>query len=371
MKFLIINSVCGIGSTGRLCTDLARKLENEGHEVKIAYGRNNHVPEQFKKFAVHIGSYVDVRLHGLKSVLFDKHGLGSKESTKRFLVWADRYNPDVLWLHNIHGYYINYEKLFDWIKSRPNMIVYWTLHDCWAFTGHCSYFTIAKCDKWKTQCDNCPQPQKYPKSLIVDNSKNNFIRKKRCFCGVPNMKIIVPSKWLANLVKSSFLKEYHVEVQYNEIDKNVFKPTESDFRKRYGLEKKTIILGVANPWDERKGLKDFIKLSLKVNENYRIVLVGLTNKQILNLPKNIIGIQRTNSTAELAEIYTAADVFVNATYEDNYPTTNLEASACGTTVVTYNTGGSPESALNKNVVECGDIEGLLEVIYSVCGNKKK
>ena len=362
MKVLLINSVCGIGSTGRICTDLAQQFEAQGHEVKIAYGRDGNVPERFRKYAVRIGSDWDVRVHGVGSRLFDAHGLASKRATKQFLKWAEGYHPDLLWLHNIHGYYINYELLFAWIKRHPEMDVKWTLHDCWAFTGHCSHFTMAGCDQWKTHCAHCPQPKKYPARLLFDHSSANFDRKRAAFCGVKHMTLVTPSKWLAGLVGESFLKEYPVKVIYNTVDTKVFKPTESDFRAHYGLTGKKIVLGVASPWSKEKGLDDFLWLAARMDPSYQIVLVGLTRAQINALPQNVIGIERTNSAKELAEIYTAADVFVNPTYEDNYPTTNLEATGCGTPVITYNTGGSPESVPKENVVPCGDRDALLHRI---------
>ncbi len=365
MRVLLINSVCGIGSTGRICTDIAQDYERAGHEVKIAFGRDAKVPDQFQKYAVRIGTDFDVKLHGIKSKLFDAHGLGSKNATKRFLAWAEDYDPELLWLHNIHGYYINYIELFDWIKSRPQMEVKWTLHDCWAFTGHCSYFTMAGCNKWETQCEHCPQPTKYPGRLFIDRSKQNFELKKQCFTGVKQMTLITPSKWLMDLVKRSFLSEYPVEVHYNKVDTNVFKPINSDFKKDNGFENKKVVLGVASPWDERKGLGDFIELRNILDSSYQIVLVGLSQEQIQELPSEILGIQRTNNVNELVEVYSAADVFVNPTYEDNYPTTNLEAAACGTPVITYRTGGSPESVPEENVVECGDVKGIASRIQEL------
>ena len=364
MRILFINSVCGIGSTGRICTDLAKKLEADGHEVKIAYGRSDVVPDQLRKYSVRIGNGVDVKMHALQTRLFDNHGLASKGATKKFLQWVDEYNPDLVWLHNLHGYYINYELLFQWIKSRPGMQVKWTLHDCWAFTGHCSHFTVAKCEQWKNHCSCCPQTHRYPACYGKGAASQNFDRKREAFTGVKNMTLITPSQWLADLVEQSFLKEYPVEVHYNTIDTNVFKPTPSDFRERYGLVGKKIVLGVASSWGERKGLYDFYKLAMMLDDRYAIVLVGLSEKQIKELPKNILGIRRTNSPQELAAIYTAADVFFNPTYEDNYPTVNLEAEACGTRVVTYDTGGcretihSPESV----VIPVGTYRKLQELV---------
>ena len=349
MKVLFINSVCGIGSTGRICTDLAQQLEAEGNEVKIAYGRKGTVPEQFQKYAVRIGTDFDCKMHAIQTRLFDTHGFGSKHATKEFLKWAEEYKPDLVWLHNLHGYYINVEMLFDWIKKHPEMQVKWTLHDCWTFTGHCSY---------------CSQLRRYPACFAMSSVSKNFERKRKAFTGVKNMTLITPSKWLADLTRQSFLKEYPVEVHYNTIDTSIFKPTPSDFRERYGLQDKIIVLGVANVWEDRKGLFDFYKLAEMLDDRYAIVLVGLSEKQIKDLPKNIKGIQRTNSPQELAAIYTAADVFVNPTYEDNYPTVNLEAQACGTPVITYDTGGCRETIHTDSakVAEAGNVEGLYKEI---------
>lgn len=364
MKVLFINSVCGIGSTGRICTDFAQQLEAEGNEVKIAYGRKGTVPEQFQKYAVRIGTDFDCKMHAIQTRLFDTHGFGSKHATKEFLKWAEEYKPDLLWLHNLHGYYINVEMLFDWIKKHPEMQVKWTLHDCWAFTGHCSHFAMVKCKQWKSHCLYCSQLRRYPACFAMSSVSKNFERKRKAFTGVKNMTLITPSKWLADLTRQSFLKEYPVEVHYNTIDTSIFKPTPSDFRERYGLQDKIIVLGVANVWEDRKGLFDFYKLAEMLDDRYAIVLVGLSEKQIKNLPKSIKGIQRTNSPQELAAIYTAADVFVNPTYEDNYPTVNLEAQACGTPVITYDTGGCRETIHTDSakVVEAGNVEGLYKEI---------
>ncbi len=334
MKILIINSVCGIRSTGRICTDLAVKFENEGHEVKIAYGREA-VPAEYDRFALRIASDFSVKLQGIRTRILDDHGFGSKKDTLKFIEWANLYDPDMVWLHNLHGYYINVELLFKWIKSRPKMQVKWTLHDCWAFTGHCAHFVMAQCNKWETQCGNCPQKRNYPASYFVDNSKNNYLRKKELFTGVTNMTVITPSEWLAKLVKKSFLGSYPIEVEYNVVDRNVFKPTVSDFRQRNGLQDKFVILGVASAWSKSKGLEDFVHLSNILNDAYKIVLVGVTEKQRKSLPKKITVLPLTNSTKELAEIYSAADVFVNPSKEETFGLTTVEALYCGTDVIVY------------------------------------
>lgn len=364
MKYLFVNSVCGIRSTGRIVTDLAEARIAEGHACKIAYGRET-VPEKYQSLSYRIGTDARVNINGLKARLFDNEGLNARYETEKFIEFANNYNPDVLWLHNLHGYYINIEILFNWIKSRPQMHVKWTLHDCWAFTGHCSYFSVVKCDKWKTGCSYCPQKSCYPASILKDNSEKNYIRKKAAFTGVKNMTLITPSRWLAELVKQSFLGEYPVEVHYNTIDLNVFKPTPTDFREKFGLTDKKIILGVASAWGDRKGLPDFIRLSEMIDDRYAIVLVGVNKKQAKSLPRSITAILRTNNTRALAEIYTAADVFMNLTYEDNYPTVNLESQACGTPCLTYRTGGSVESVMPDCVVEQGDLQAMLKKIEEI------
>lgn len=371
-KLLLINSVCGMGSTGRICLDIAKQYEADGYDVKIAYGRTRNVGEGSEKYALRIGTDFDVKLHALYTRITDKHGLGSIRATKIFLRWADEYDPEIVWLHNIHGYYINYELLFEWIKSRPQMEVKWTLHDCWAFTGHCSHFIYAKCGKWKTGCRNCPQKKEYPASAYLDNSEKNYLRKKRAFCGLNNLTLITPSHWLSEMVKESFLGDYPVSVEYNTVDSEVFKPTPSDFRQRYGIQEDQImILGVSSVWNKKKGLDDFFRLSDMLQQDkgsrYRIVLVGLTDEQVRIIPENIIGLTKTESRETLAEIYSAADVFVNLTYEDTFPTVNLEAESCGTRVITYCTGGCKETIKREDslTVPTGDLGKIFRMVTSI------
>ncbi|THE09065.1 glycosyltransferase, partial [Bacillus timonensis] len=273
----------------------------------------------------------------------------------------------------IHGYYIHVGLLFKYLKSKNKPIV-WTLHDCWPFTGHCVYFDFVNCPRWKTGCYECPQKSTYPSSLMLDKSNKNFFDKKEIFTGVKNMTIITPSKWLADLVKESFLGNYKVKVINNGIDLDLFKPTESIFRKKYKLENKFVILGVASPWSKRKGFESFIQLAKYLSEDERIVMVGLTEKQIKHLPSNIIGINRTDSVQELAEIYSMADVFVNPTLEDNFPTTNLESLACGTPVITFNTGGSVEAIREEKtgyIVKKGDIKAVLKKVEKIKSDGKE
>lgn len=360
MKYLFINSVAGFGSTGRIAAEKCRELMKEGHECVLAFGRNQANCDDIP--TIQIGSSLDYKLHGVRTRLLDDHGFGSRTATKAFLQKVRDYDPDVIWLHNIHGYYIHIGLLFDYLRTCGKQI-YWTLHDCWSFTGHCAYFDFVGCDKWKTGCHACPQKGSYPASALRDNSRSNFSRKKALFTGIPNLTLITPSRWLAELAKQSYLGEYPVEVVYNTINTDIFKPTDSDFRKTHGLEEKTVLLGVASVWEERKGLKDFVALERLLDDSYRIVLVGVTQEQSKQLPPSILALSRTNSAQELAQIYSAADVFVNPTYEENYPTVNLEARACGTRVVCYDAGGSAETlGAGDSLVPKGDVQALLAAI---------
>jgi putative colanic acid biosynthesis glycosyltransferase len=366
MNILQINSVCGIGSTGRIATDLHAILKLHGHRSTIAYGRDTAINcDQ----TIRIGKKINNYYHVLNSRLFDKQGYYSSNATKAFIEKIKMLNPDVIHLHNLHGYYLNFGLLFKYLKQAETPII-WTLHDCWAFTGHCTHYDYIGCEKWKDVCYRCAQKQEYPKSMFRDRSRLNYQLKKELFKGLKKLRIVTPSNWLSNQVGQSFLKEYPVEVINNGIDVNVFRYKESDFRSRYDLHKKYIILGVASVWTERKGLQYFIEMSKRLNSDEKIVLVGLNKKQIKQLPEGVIGIEKTINASELANIYSESDIYINPTLEDNYPTTNLEALACGTPVVTFNSGGSSESigVYCGVVVKRGDFNGLIEGIVNV---KKK
>ena len=371
MKVLQINSVCGIRSTGRICADIAEVLEKEGHDCKIAYGRET-VPEKYKKYAVRIGSDLSNKLDAVKTRILDNAGFNSRRETEKFLSWVKEYNPDIIHLHNIHGYYINIELLFKFLKEFNKPVV-WTLHDCWSFTGHCAHYDFAGCEKWKTLCYDCKLKKDYPSGYVFDRSKKNYQKKSEVFNSLDKLYFVAVSNWIANQQKQSFLKENPVTVIHNGIDLKQFKPTKSNFREKYKITEKRIYLGVATFWNDRKGFGTFLELSEMINDNEVIVMVGVTKEQMKLLPQNIIGIERTNNIGELAEIYTACDVFINPTLEDTFPTVNMEAIACGTPVVTYNTGGSPESVseISGKVVPKGDISALLDAARSLMLDSEK
>lgn len=370
MRVLQITAFSGWGCTGRIALGIHNELVAQGHESTIAWGRTNTAPDTVP--TIQIGSSMDQKMHGLYTRITDRCGFGSKRVTEEFIKKVDEYKPDLIQLHILHGYYINLEVLFNYIKER-NIPVVWTFHDCWAFTGHCPYFDLVGCEKWKTGCHDCQQKAHHPTSWLLDNSKWNWNKKRELFTGVNNMTIVTPSRWLAGLVKQSFLSGCAVEVINNGINLNDFKPTQNDFRVNKHLENKKIVLGVSSTWADSKGLKDFIELSKLLPENYQIVLVGLTKEQKQELPKPLMGIERTDSVQELAALYSTSDVFVNPTYEDNYPTTNLEALSCGTPVVTYRTGGSVEAVEESGagaIVEQGDVQLLKNAVEKICGQPK-
>lgn len=367
MKLLQINSTCGFGSTGKIAIDILNTVTQNGGEGLICYGRGT-APSGVPTYR--IGSETLVKLHGALSRITDRQGFYSTNATRELVRKIKEYDPDIIHLHNVHGYYLDIRVLFDYLKECGKPVV-WTLHDCWSFTGHCAYFTLSGCEKWKTGCTNCPSKKEYPSSLVFDSSKKNFNEKKELFTGLSNLTLVTPSVWLKELTEKSFFGKYPVKVIGNGINTDIFKPTESDFRKKHNLENKTVYLGVASIWEERKGLGDLIKTAQLLEKNERIVLVGLSGEQLANLPDGIIGIERTESAEELAGVYSAVDVFLNPTYEDNYPTTNLEAISCGTPVVTYETGGSPESVANGFgcSVSVGDIEAMHKAAKSLAGVK--
>lgn len=470
MRMLLINVVCGIRSTGRICTDLAKALEAQGHTVKIAYGRES-VPEFAQKYAVRIGTDADVRLHALKARLNDGCGFGSRRATERFLKWVRAYDPDVIHLHNLHGYYIHVGLLFDYLRSCGKKII-WTLHDCWPFTGHSAYCEGAGCERFTDGCHDCPALREYPAAL-TDRSKRNWLRKKEIFQNVPDMTLITPSVWLKGLAERSFLSGYPVKVIPNGIDTERFHPSANDTkpffgiqnalvvcdydrlpkgsvqaanrlaaelkengtllmlgageipdgldaravqtaspkerdmllaaadaiwdpaapdpdaqicrileqiraarneqteasakdtagfwndRAAYGLCGKRIVLGVASLWNERKGVGDMIALARSLQGKVRTVVVGVSDAQIPAFPAGSLCVKETDDVETLRRLYAMADAYVNPTYEDNYPTTNLEAVACGTVVLTYRAGGSPESAMGSGpVFDVGDVDGM-------------
>jgi len=366
MKILQINtSYINGGSTGRIVYDLSQVIQKENIESYVGFGYEYVQTNDVNTYKIE--TIPELKLSILKTRLFGKHGFYNKGVTRNFLDWVDKIKPDVIHLHNLHNHYLNIEILFEYIKKHDIPVV-WTLHDCWSFTGWCAYFDYSNCDKWLTGCHNCPSLRDYPYTWFFDRSKEIYNDKAKIFGDVNNLTIITPSNWLAKLVKQSILKEYVVKVINNGIDLMAFKPTASDFRKNNGLENKIIVLAMAMQLNKRKGVDYLLRLPALLSDDYCLVLVGIEESQRKFLPaKNCIGIKKTNNIDELVQIYSASDMFVNPTLEDNFPTTNLEALACGTPVITFNTGGSPESVDESVgvVVKKGSMDELVNAIKKV------
>ena len=369
MKVLQINTFGNL-STGKIAVDIYRTLRAHGSEGAVAFARNE-VPGDVPSFK--IGNPLSVYTDGVFTRLTDKAGHYSKGATEKLIKQIKEYDPDIIHLHNLHGYYINVPMLFDYLKDAGKPVV-WTLHDCWAYTGHCCYYSMAGCEKWKTHgCSKCPQKKAYPASIFKDNSSKNFSEKNQMFHSVKNLHLVCVSKWLDNELKASFLKDIPSRVIYNGIDTSVFKPSSGNFRITYNVGDKRIVLGVASTWDTRKGLADFIELSKILDERYKIVLVGLNDKQKASLPDNMIGIGRTDGPKELAEIYSASNVLFNASVEETFGLPNVESLACGTPVVAYNCTGIPETMTENDgyIVEPHDLKNVALKIGEICDAGKR
>lgn len=370
MRILQINSVIDTGSTGRITRDLYDYFELKGHECAIAFGRGDATPG-YK--TIKIGSNMGQMSHLIYSRLTDRHGFASRSATKKFIKQIEEYNPDLIQLHNIHGYYINIKLLFNYLSTKDIPVV-WLLHDQWTVSGSNAYFDLNGDGSFPTKLSNKEELKNYPKTIGFSQFEKNLKDKEELFTSIKNMTILTPSNWLTNMMKKSFLNKYEIRTIYNGVDTDVFHIDDSNtesFKKEWEAADKTVILGLASVWEERKGLKDFIKLSQILPRNLtQIVLVGVDKETQAQLPNNIISINKTNSVEELRDIYNASDLFVNPTYFDNFPTVNIEALACGTPVITYDTGGSPECINKKtgSVVRQGDIKSLIEEI-NLWGNK--
>ncbi len=359
MKVVQINDLCNAGSIGKISVFLSKWLSAEGIENYIFYsdGYTDY------DLAVKYTNKLYIKAQALKSRVFGNYGFNSKLATRRLVSKLQEIAPDIIHLHNLHGHNVNLEIFFEYAKNN-NIKLIWTFHDCWAMTGYCPHFTMANCSKWTTHCKDCEQRKNY--SWFFDKSSELQERKEKCFSGL-DLTIITPSQWMSNVVKQSFLKEYPVEVVNNGINLNIFKKVETDFRKKYNCENKFIILGVSFGWSKRKGLDVFIQLSQQLSEDYQIVLVGTDESIDSFLPKNIISIHKTHNQEELAEIYSAADIFFNPTREDTFPTVNMEAIACETPVLSFDIGGSNETILPGCgcVIKDFSIEEIKKNIYDM------
>ena len=368
MKIVEINGT-NYSSTGNIALNIAKKAREEGFEVYTCC-KNSLKSSQFRyDNQIVIGSRYERLISEQLAQLSGLSGSFNWIGTKEFIKKLEEIEPDLVHLHIMHDSYVNLKMLFSYLSVNKIPVV-WTFHDCWAFTGKCPYFDMDRCDKWKNGCYKCPQVNKYPESYFMDMTKYLWNKKNRMFNSIDNLTIVTPSKWLSNYARESFLNGHDIRVINNGINLDVFKPVKSDFRKKYGIEDKYLLLGVGYNWSPRKGLDSFIELSKRLDDRFRIVLVGTNDKIDEILPDNIISIHRTYNQAELVEIYSSCDLFVNPTMEENFPTVNIESIACGLPVITYNTGGSPEiiDETCGRVVEKGNIDKLYDGIMDIYNN---
>lgn len=359
MRALIVNTNWGNGGPGGIAADLYDILSCHGIETYFVYGRGN-IPKNIRSYR--IGNKLDNYFHALSSRLLDNSGFCSTNATLKFIKFIDKFEPNIISFHNPLGYYLNLELFLNYIRNK-GIPLFWTLHDCWTITGHC---ITGLCDHLKTGCGQCPRLREYPKSILIDNTKNNLARKIKCFSGINNLYIITPSIWLARIIGDTYWNKNRIKVIPNGIDLTVFKPMRSILREKYSLNNKFIVLAVAGSWEPTKGAHYFYKLTRVLDESYAFVMIGSNNDKELKESNKIIHIGRTTDRNELVEWYTAADVLVNPTVGDNFPTVNLEALACGTPVVSFNTGGSGES-----IGDCGavvpqkDVEAMASAIRKI------
>lgn len=368
---LQINSSANVGSTGRIAEQIGQIAIANGWNSYLAYGRT---ANQSTSHLIHVGNKLDVFVHGSVSLLFDNHCFGSHFTTRKLISKIENIHPDIIHLHNLHGYYLNIDILFRYLK-KVNIPVIWTLHDCWPYTGHCSHYSNIDCQKWRSECNECPKSKNYPKSLFVDHSRTNFLRKKELFTSVDNLTIVPVSEWLGTEVKKSFLGEKQIKVITNGVDIHSFTPVTDSCKilGKYNLSNKFILLGVATAWGPRKGWDDYIKLSQMLPDEYRIVMVGVTEKQKASLPKNIVAIKRTESIHELAKLYSAANVVLSLSDQESFGLTTAEGFACGTPGIVYNCTASPELITKETgfVVERGDFAALTVAIETIKANGKE
>lgn len=389
-KLLQINPVLRINtSTGRIMQEIGELARQNGWESYIAYSRGRDGEMTCGSHTLPVGNKWSVAWHGAMTRLLDRHGLASTEATKHFISQIERLRPDIIHLHNLHGYFLNYKILFDYL-SHSGIPVVWTVHDCWLYTGHCYYYSFANCHRWKGGCGHCPQQRKFPASWLSDRSRRNYSDKMEAFTSIPKdqMVVVAVSDWIRGEMRHSFMRKYDMRVIHNGIDTGIFRPcvtgpaTDAEnpdisvvesIKRKYHLEGKQIYLGVASIWSKEKGIDDFLRLAHMLNEDEKIVLVGVDERLGKRLPQHIITIARTGNIHQLAALYSSATAFINPTWQDNYPTVNLEAIACGTPVITYRTGGSVEAVTEATgiIVEQGDVEGLLNAARIVAAKGKE
>lgn len=366
MKVLHINSVYGHSSTGRIIADIHHELLAQKEKSLVLYGRKSAFGQN-SKMSMDMGTELisspfETMMHVGLGVFLDKHGLYSRKNTERFIMRIKSFSPDIIHLHNLHGFYLNYEMLFEFLKGYSSKVV-WTLHDCWSFTGYCSHYDYNQCSGWLSGCTKCRFKNEYPYRFL-SNSKNNYKLKEKMFTSMP-ITLVVPSQWLASQVKQSFLSAQQLCIIRNNVDFERFINHPNSLREKYHLEDKQILLAVSNIWNKQKGLDEYKKLASKLSSHQILVMIGLTASQMKAMPENILGLERTDSIEELVDWYSTSDAFINLSLQDTSPMVNLEALACDLPVITYRTGGCTEAILEAGYgVDKYDLDAILNIVNS-------
>lgn len=368
-RLLLINVALNWGSTGKIVEGIGKLAISKGWDVYVGHGARYKSISVLKD--VQVSSKVGEIIHYIESSLFDAQGLGSRCETKRFLKQLDLIKPDLIHIHNIHGCFLNYPLLFKYIQSHKIPTI-WTFHDCWPMTGHCVHFDKSKCTQWQSACLRCPQLRDFPSSFLLDRSHRNFVLKKTLFTSLEKFQITTVSSWLKNVATLSYLSKYTISIVPNGVNTEMFRPTESKIRQRYGLENKKVLLAVASGFGERKGLNEYVALASKLSPEYQLLLVGVSKSDKKVLPNSIITINKANGAEELAAYYTTADVLLSLSYEETFGMTIVEAMACGTPAIVYDNTAQPEliTAETGKVVPTGDLDSLIEAIEDICSKPK-
>lgn len=366
MIVLQINIESNYGSTGRIVEGIGRLAQSQGIETHVAYSRGAN-PSRLNTH--HIGNKLSQGLHLVRTRVFGDHLKGSGFSTKQLIKLIEKLDPNIVHIHQVHGYYLHVPILFKYLRKSDRKIV-WTLHDCWSYTGHCSYYTKIGCQKWLKECHNCPQFSGYPKSYFFDRSKEEFNLKKELFASMQNLHLVAISDWLKEEVSKSILAELPISVIKNGVDLEIFKPIKFNKeleKKKRGITSKNVVIATGTTWNSSKGLEDYKKLGAKLPNNTTLLLVGIPTYLQVGFPNSTICIERTESKEELSLLYNIADVVLSLSYQESFGLTIPEGLACGTPGVAYRNTALKEhiSEHTGKLVMTGNIQEASQAIAEV------
>lgn len=343
MKVLHINAVYGHGSTGVIVRDIEHLCEQSGIECYVA-SPDSKVRESIRGYVM--GNTLDHKVHALMSRIHGKQAYFSHIPTKNLLRWMDKVRPDIVHLHNLHSNYINLNMLLDYLAQNDIRTII-TLHDCWFYTGGCFHYASAGCNGWLRKCGICPKGKSDPTAIFSKKTAQILSDRKKRLLSIPRLTVTGVSDWISNEARKTFLSNCKIVTIHNGVDLTVFKPTPSDLRKRLNLEGKYVILGPASKWLQPINREVLDKFTELMQPDEILLLFGTTRGNII-LPSNVRTYSYTKDRAELAALYTMADVFANTTREDSLSLINVEAQACGTPVVTFDATGPKETVDGNN-----------------------